>query len=154
MVHVIFALANCVEACVMPLIYTLEWISLKPGFVNYTWWWFHSSACLLIQLTLNNALGWSLLGVMHVACPHIWLQNHRPPIRMLLVSTCASTGLVCYYNAHNLWFPVFIPVAYWPGYAPVGGCIFLFKFHSINIRFVIDSWGYITGWSPLVWYQL
>ena len=29
MVHVIFALANCVEACVMPLIYTLEWISLN-----------------------------------------------------------------------------------------------------------------------------
>ena len=73
---------------------------------------------------------------------------------MLLVSTWAWIGIVCGCKLHDLWVPVIVPVPYWRGYPIVGGHTFPSEFHIIHIFCVLGSWGYIIGWSPLVWYQL
>ena len=59
-VRVIFFFVDCVETCVVPLVYTLAWISRQPVFGNTTCFWFSSSDCFPSPLTLDNALGWSV----------------------------------------------------------------------------------------------
>ena len=154
MVHVLFVFVDCVDTCVVPLVYTISWISRQPVFSNSTWCLLHSSFCLPSPLTFDNSLGWYVLGVLHVSCPHIWLQNSQPQMRMLLVSTCASIIMLCACNVHNLLVLVVVPVYYWKGYPPMGGHKPPYKFHSIIFCFVIGSWDYILGWSTLVGYQL
>ena len=73
---------------------------------------------------------------------------------MLLVSICSYIGLVCAYKMHNLWVTVVVPYHNWKGYLPVGGRTPPSKFSSRHICFVLGSWYYILGWSPLVGYQL
>ena len=153
-VHVILVLVDCVETCVVPLVYTLACISRQPVFGNSTWWWFYSSVCLTSMLILDNALVWYLPSILHVAFPHSWPKSHLPPMGMWLVSTCATIGLECFCMVRSLWVPIVVPVAYWWGYPSMGGHTPPFVFHSIHIYCEIGSRGYIIWWSPLIGYQL
>ena len=153
-VYILFMLFGCVETFVVPLVYTLAWIIKQPVFGNSTWCWYHRSTFLPIPLTLDNSLGWSVSGVLHVACRHIWLQNSQTPMGMLLVSTFSSIGMGCSCKVHTLWVPIVIPVDDWRGYPPVGGRTFPSGFYSIHICCVLCSWGYILLWPPMVGYQL